>query len=80
MRPLGLIDAGQRIKLQRHNGLGPLLHGLPGGAKLGRDAGALAQVPTPSGQEEACARGEEEKDLRHCLKSKTRPKRARLDG
>jgi len=71
MQPLGPIDAGQRIKLQRHDGLGlPLLHGLLGGAKLGGDAGALAQIPTPSGKDEAGSCGEEEKDLRHAQNPK----------
>jgi len=45
-----------------------LLHGLLGGAKLGGDAGALAHIPAPSGQEKTGARGDEEKDLWHLLK------------
>jgi hypothetical protein len=36
-------------------------------------------IPAPTSQEEACARGNQKKDLRHRLESEARPKRAGLD-
>ena len=54
VQPFGPIDAGQGVSFQRHDGPHlALLHGLLGGAKLSGDAGALAHIPAPSGQEEA---------------------------
>jgi len=80
VQPFRLIDAGQGISFQGHDGLYlALLHGLLGSAELGRDAGALAHIPAPSGQEEAGASGNEEKDLRHRLKPESRPKRTGFD-
>jgi hypothetical protein len=42
-----------------------LLHGFLGGTEFGLDAGALAQIPAPAGENETCACCNEEKDLRH---------------
>src|SRR6266511_3711871 len=43
------------------------------------DAPPFLRVPAASGEEEAGARGEEKKHLRHALESETRPKGAGLD-
>jgi hypothetical protein len=66
LHPLWPIDAGRGVALQRHGTLGLAARkSLLGGAKLGNNAPLLVAVPAPSGKDEAGARDEEEKDLRH---------------
>jgi hypothetical protein len=60
------IDSGRGVALQRHGTVGLAARkSLLGGAKLCRNAPLLVAVPAPSGEDEAGARDEEEKDLRH---------------
>jgi hypothetical protein len=63
---LGSVDAGRGIKFQALNRLlvAPH-HGLVRGAQLGPDAVALAYIPAPAGKDEAGARSNEKKNLRH---------------
>ena len=80
VHPLRPIDAGYRVTFQPLDGPGVAPRkSLLSGSKLGGNAPPLLRVPAASGEEEASARGEEKKHLRHVLESETRPKGAGLD-
>jgi len=73
------VDPGRGILLQGHDALilAPL-QGLLGGTKLRGDAPLHIAIPA-SGEDQAGTRCDQDEELRHRLKSETRPKRARLD-
>ena len=80
MQLLRPVDAGQRIGFQPLDRLGIApLPGLPCGAKLGGDAGALAQIPATPRQNEPGTGSDQQQHLWHGSKSETRPKRPGLD-